>query len=72
MTTAALWLHDDAKRGIHYALTDVDETGSVLWAFIDAGDGHRGAIVAHEEHAIVTVVDACGPVRGGIGGALFF
>ena len=68
----ALGVVDDAARGIRYALTDVDGSVNarfVLWAFIEAEDDQRGAIVIDERFRLTTVMPTCRDLHGsGFGG----
>jgi len=63
-TTQALGVVDDVARGIRYQLTDVEGVGPdgrfLLWAFIEADDGQRGAHVIDERFRLTTVMDTCG------------
>jgi hypothetical protein len=82
-TPQALGVVDDAARGIRYALTDVD--GSVddsvdgrvdarflLWAFIEAENDQRGAIVIDERFRLTTVMPICDLHGSGFGGSTIF
>jgi hypothetical protein len=82
-TPQALGVVDDAARGIRYALTDVDDSvdGSVddsvdarflLWAFIEAENDQRGAIVIDERFRLTTVMPTCDLHGSGFGGSTIF